>query len=66
GNRSITTKSQLEVETFKDDFQNIFNQIAIRDWGPFGIPVGSYFLSWCGSSTPLTGHDKAPRSIKVD
>ncbi|MCD9642566.1 hypothetical protein HAX54_029439, partial [Datura stramonium] len=41
--RSITTEAQLEVESFKDDFPNIYNQIDIRDWGPFTITIGPYY-----------------------
>ncbi|MCE3215579.1 hypothetical protein HAX54_002860 [Datura stramonium] len=42
-NRSITAKAQFEVASFNDDFPDIYNQIDIRDWGPFTIPVGPYF-----------------------
>ncbi|MCE2055305.1 hypothetical protein HAX54_042379 [Datura stramonium] len=48
GNRFITAEPQFEVESFKDDVLNIYNQIGIRDWGPLTIPVGPYFpkLVW--------------------
>ncbi|MCD7447418.1 hypothetical protein HAX54_029092 [Datura stramonium] len=47
-NRSITAEAQFEVASFKDDFPDIYNQIGIRDWGPFTIPMGPYFpeLVW--------------------
>ncbi|MCE3049814.1 hypothetical protein HAX54_045841 [Datura stramonium] len=46
--RSITAEAQFEVESFKDDFPNIYNHIDIQNCGPFTIPVGSYFpeLVW--------------------
>ncbi|MCD7448177.1 hypothetical protein HAX54_039133 [Datura stramonium] len=41
--RSIYAETQFEVESFKDDFPDIYYQIGIWDWGPFTIPVGPYF-----------------------
>ncbi|MCE0481389.1 hypothetical protein HAX54_039093, partial [Datura stramonium] len=43
GKRSITTEDLFEVESFKDDFPNIYNQIGIWDLGPFTVPMGPYF-----------------------
>ncbi|MCE3049758.1 hypothetical protein HAX54_045725, partial [Datura stramonium] len=36
------------VESIKDEFPDIYNQISIRYWGPFTIPVDPYFpeLVW--------------------
>ncbi|MCE0480710.1 hypothetical protein HAX54_037802 [Datura stramonium] len=44
GNTFITVEAQFEVESFKNDYPNIYNQIGIWDWGPFTIPIGPYFL----------------------
>ncbi|MCD9642639.1 hypothetical protein HAX54_029527 [Datura stramonium] len=46
--RSITVEAQFEVQSFKDDFRNIYNQINIWNWGQFTIPIGPCFpeLVW--------------------
>ncbi|MCD9642661.1 hypothetical protein HAX54_029568, partial [Datura stramonium] len=52
---------------FKDDFPDIYNQIGIRDWGPFTIlMLGSCFLSWYGSSMPPIWQGKASSSIEAE
>ncbi|MCD9645922.1 hypothetical protein HAX54_035327 [Datura stramonium] len=42
--RSITVEARFEVNSFKDDFSNIYDQFQIRDWKPFTIPLDPYFL----------------------
>ncbi|MCE2055769.1 hypothetical protein HAX54_043361 [Datura stramonium] len=46
--RSIHAEVQFEVESFKNAFPDICDQIGMRDWGPFTIPVDPYFpeLVW--------------------
>ncbi|MCD7469561.1 hypothetical protein HAX54_008673 [Datura stramonium] len=56
--RSITVEAQFELESYKDDFPNIYNQIGIRDWGPFIIPIGSYFPELVGVLRLLHGATK--------
>ncbi|MCD7453629.1 hypothetical protein HAX54_021682 [Datura stramonium] len=48
GKRYITAEAQFEVKSLKDGFPNIYNQIGIRDWGPFTMPIGPDFpeLVW--------------------
>ncbi|MCE0481531.1 hypothetical protein HAX54_039341 [Datura stramonium] len=42
--RSIHAETQFEVESFKNDFPDIYYQIGMWDWSPFIIPVDPYFL----------------------
>ncbi|MCD9644394.1 hypothetical protein HAX54_032592 [Datura stramonium] len=42
-NQSITAEAQFEMESIKNDFLDIYNQVGIHDWGPFIIPVDPYF-----------------------
>ncbi|MCD7464416.1 hypothetical protein HAX54_052701 [Datura stramonium] len=46
--RSIIVEAQFEVESFKEDFLGIYNQIGTRDLGPFTVLVDPYFpeLVW--------------------
>ncbi|MCD7466151.1 hypothetical protein HAX54_002575 [Datura stramonium] len=37
------SEARFEVDSFKDDFPNIYNQFQIRDWEPFTIPLDPYF-----------------------
>ncbi|MCE0482532.1 hypothetical protein HAX54_041361 [Datura stramonium] len=39
----IHAKAQFDVESLKTVCPNIYHQIAMRDWGPFTIPVDPYF-----------------------
>ncbi|MCD9644320.1 hypothetical protein HAX54_032505, partial [Datura stramonium] len=41
--RPIHEEAQFEVDSFKNAFPDIYNQIGMRDWGPFTIPVDPYF-----------------------
>ncbi|MCD9559717.1 hypothetical protein HAX54_017889 [Datura stramonium] len=42
--RSIHAEAQFEVDSFKNAFPNIYDQIGMRNWDPFTIPVDPYFL----------------------
>ncbi|MCE2055729.1 hypothetical protein HAX54_043283, partial [Datura stramonium] len=42
---SITIEAQFEVDSFKNNFPDIYSQINIHDWEPFTIPVDPYSLS---------------------
>ncbi|MCE0481204.1 hypothetical protein HAX54_038762 [Datura stramonium] len=42
-NQSITVECRFEVDSFKDDFSNIYDQFQIRDWEPFVMPFDPYF-----------------------
>ncbi|MCD7465483.1 hypothetical protein HAX54_001405, partial [Datura stramonium] len=46
--RSIHAEAEVEVESFKTTFPNIYYQIGMRYWGPFTILVDPYFpeLVW--------------------
>ncbi|MCD7452514.1 hypothetical protein HAX54_017201 [Datura stramonium] len=52
-NRSIIVEAQFKVASFKHYFLDIYNQIGIRDWGPFTIPMGPYFPE-LGQEMPIT------------
>ncbi|MCE0481319.1 hypothetical protein HAX54_038997 [Datura stramonium] len=41
--RSIHAEAQIEVESFKNSFPDIYYQIGMRDWGPLTIPGDPYF-----------------------
>ncbi|MCE3050375.1 hypothetical protein HAX54_047075, partial [Datura stramonium] len=40
----IHTEAEFDVESFKTICLDIYQQIGMRDWGPFTIPVDPYFL----------------------
>ncbi|MCE0481670.1 hypothetical protein HAX54_039600 [Datura stramonium] len=42
GKRSIHAETQFEVESFRNDFPDIYYHIGMRDWGPFTIPIDPY------------------------
>ncbi|MCD7452453.1 hypothetical protein HAX54_016627 [Datura stramonium] len=46
--RSIHAKAQFEVDSFKNSFPDINDQIGMCDWGPYTILVDPYFseLVW--------------------
>ncbi|MCE3214900.1 hypothetical protein HAX54_000236 [Datura stramonium] len=46
--RSIYAEAQFEVDSLKNSFPDIHDQIRMRDWGPFTIPIDPYFskLVW--------------------
>ncbi|MCE0480856.1 hypothetical protein HAX54_038020 [Datura stramonium] len=56
--RSITVEARFEVNSFKDNFPNIYDQFQIRDWESFPIPLDPYFPELVGSCMPLTGHNR--------
>ncbi|MCD9644953.1 hypothetical protein HAX54_033499 [Datura stramonium] len=42
--RVIHAEAQFDVNSFRIAFPDIYQQIGLRDWGPFTIPVDPYFL----------------------
>ncbi|MCE3050256.1 hypothetical protein HAX54_046759 [Datura stramonium] len=52
---SIRVEAQFEVDSCKNAFPDIYDQIGMRDWGPFTIPVDPYFLELVGNSMLHTG-----------
>ncbi|MCD9645798.1 hypothetical protein HAX54_035053, partial [Datura stramonium] len=49
---------RFEVDSFKDDSPDIYDQFQIRDWEPLTMPLDPYSLSWYGNFKPLIGHDR--------
>ncbi|MCD7472823.1 hypothetical protein HAX54_014192 [Datura stramonium] len=48
GGSTTVYEAQFDVNTFRIAFPDIYQQIGLRDWGPFTIPVDPYFpkLVW--------------------
>ncbi|MCE2055657.1 hypothetical protein HAX54_043102 [Datura stramonium] len=45
---SIKVEARFEINSFKVDFPDIYDQFQIRDWEPFTMPLDPYFskLVW--------------------
>ncbi|MCE3049852.1 hypothetical protein HAX54_045933 [Datura stramonium] len=53
--KSINAEARFDVDSFKDDFPDIYYQFQIRDLYPFTRPLDPYFP---GSLMPLIRHGR--------